>query len=976
MKKLLLLLLAAAAFSGAQAQTGISAAGTAPDAAAMMDVIATDKGFMVPRVALTALNAAGPVAGLSATSTSLLVYNTASAGIVPNDVTPGFYYWNNATTSWIRILSGAANLTAGNDIDFGTSATNSIDVEPILNFVHTISAPAANNLNLNAASGNAIIVNFNNGTTGATQTFRIGDGAGGADVFNVAANGNFYAANNGQVVGNLNLTGTTKTLFVAGIRGGNTFNTVAPTIANSNIMYADNASGAVYSLPAAAAVSTLTSNATGQLSWASSTGTGIQGYWNRTGTTLAPTNTNDLVSVPIDRTASFALTGDLTTAAAATGSRGGVAGLFDLGSGATVAEGYLGFNSNTGFPTLSTASNPVTAGVYGIYSGTTSDRYAVFGEVDNSDGTATTNKIAVYGRSNNASGNRIGVVGDAMNTGSGNSRAGVLGLSGAASVAISTNISGTSAAVMGISEGGDYSLFGYSPTSTAANPLFAVASDIGGAKTNKFLIGADGRITTSLTTAGIVTTTAAGVLGSTATVPVANGGTALSATPANGQLLIGNGTGYTLATLTGAGGITVTNASGAITLTGSGGTVTNFSAGDLTPLFTTTEATTTTTPALSFALTNAGAYTVFGNNTVAAAAPTYFTPTLASALFQNQGTTTTVLHGNAAGNPTWGSVAAADFASQTANTFLAAPNGSAGTPTFRTIVAADLPSLSGSYINNSTSAQASANFNIGAAGVIGTTLTVGGATTLSSTSLHSGLATFTAGITTTGVANLSFGADASAHSIFLGTGAAIKTITIGSTTSTSTTTINGGSGASAIALRTVSSYGFAIDGTTGTMTVTPSASGFTISTTGKLRTAGIDESSDIRWKKNINPIMGALEKVAAMRGVTYDWRREEYPESKFAEGKQYGLIAQELEKIVPELVHADDQGYKTIEYSHLVPVLIEAIKELNDKNVEQKAQLDNQQKTNSELKASIENLLTRMNALENNVEVKTNKAQK
>ncbi|MTK54135.1 hypothetical protein [Paludibacter sp.] len=54
------------------------------------------------------------------------------------------------------------------------------------------------------------------------------------------------------------------------------------------------------------------------------------------------------------------------------------------------------------------------------------------------------------------------------------------------------------------------------------------------------------------------------------------------------------------------------------------GTVTNFSAGDLSPLFTTTEATTTTTPALSFALSNAPATTIFGNNTGASAAPSYF----------------------------------------------------------------------------------------------------------------------------------------------------------------------------------------------------------------------------------------------------------------------------------------------------------------------------------------------------------------
>src|SRR4030095_15995438 len=58
--------------------------------------------------------------------------------------------------------------------------------------------------------------------------------------------------------------------------------------------------------------------------------------------------------------------------------------------------------------------------------------------------------------------------------------------------------------------------------------------------------------------------------------------------------------------------------------TGGGtGTVTNFSAGDLSPLFTTTEATTTTTPALSFTLTNAAANTVFGNATASSAAPTF-----------------------------------------------------------------------------------------------------------------------------------------------------------------------------------------------------------------------------------------------------------------------------------------------------------------------------------------------------------------
>jgi hypothetical protein len=98
-----------------------------------------------------------------------------------------------------------------------------------------------------------------------------------------------------------------------------------------------------------------------------------------------------------------------------------------------------------------------------------------------------------------------------------------------------------------------------------------------------------------------------------------------------------------------------------LTATGLGGTVTDFSSGDLSPLFTTSVATSTTTPALSFSLSNAGAYSLFGNNTGVNAAPTFFTPILASALFQNQGTVNGVLHGNAAGNPSWSQIVNADI---------------------------------------------------------------------------------------------------------------------------------------------------------------------------------------------------------------------------------------------------------------------------------------------------------------------------
>ena len=74
---------------------GINATGTAPDASAMLDVAATDKGLLVPRVTLTGTTDATTI---SSPATSLLVYNTTAAGSGTSAVTPGYYY-NSGTTA-------------------------------------------------------------------------------------------------------------------------------------------------------------------------------------------------------------------------------------------------------------------------------------------------------------------------------------------------------------------------------------------------------------------------------------------------------------------------------------------------------------------------------------------------------------------------------------------------------------------------------------------------------------------------------------------------------------------------------------------------------------------------------------------------------------------------------------------------------------------------------------------------------------
>lgn len=118
--------------------------------------------------------------------------------------------------------------------------------------------------------------------------------------------------------------------------------------------------------------------------------------------------------------------------------------------------------------------------------------------------------------------------------------------------------------------------------------------------------------------------------------------------------------------------------------------------------------------------------------------PQILSPALASGGGGGSGTVTSVAMTvpaflSVAGSPiTTSGTLAVTLATQTANTIFAGPTtGAAAAPTFRSLVAGDIPSLSASYINNSTSAQAAANFNIGANGVIGGTLSVTGATTLS-----------------------------------------------------------------------------------------------------------------------------------------------------------------------------------------------------------------------------------------------------
>ena len=97
-------------------------------------------------------------------------------------------------------------------------------------------------------------------------------------------------------------------------------------------------------------------------------------------------------------------------------------------------------------------------------------------------------------------------------------------------------------------------------------------------------------------------------------------------------------------------------------------------------------------------------------------------------------------------------------------------------------------------------------------------------------------------------------------------------------------------------------------------------------------------SSDIRLKNNIKPIESPLEKISKINGCEFEWNDEL---QSIYSGKDYGVIAQEIEEVFPELVQTRENGYKAVKYDKLVSVLIEGIKELTKQVEYLKTKIEN-----------------------------------
>lgn len=144
-------------FLKGNAQTGIGTA--TPNASAKLDVYATDKGFLPPRVALTGTNSAGPI---TSPATGLLVYNTATTGTSPNNVIPGYYYWNGS--AWIAIIGASTSSSiAGN----GTTSTLS-------NFSSVMNDQTASYTLTNSDNGKVVTLNSASAVTVTVPSLSVG----------------------------------------------------------------------------------------------------------------------------------------------------------------------------------------------------------------------------------------------------------------------------------------------------------------------------------------------------------------------------------------------------------------------------------------------------------------------------------------------------------------------------------------------------------------------------------------------------------------------------------------------------------------------------------------------------------------------------------------------------------------------------------------------------------------------------------
>jgi Chaperone of endosialidase len=125
---------------------------------------------------------------------------------------------------------------------------------------------------------------------------------------------------------------------------------------------------------------------------------------------------------------------------------------------------------------------------------------------------------------------------------------------------------------------------------------------------------------------------------------------------------------------------------------------------------------------------------------------------------------------------------------------------------------------------------------------------------------------------------------------------------------------------------------------------------------GQIVSSGTVLSSDRRLKQDIRPISDAMKTVRQLQGTTYTYRQAEFPARNFSGGNQYGFIAQDVEKVMPEAAFENSDGYYVMNYTMLIPVLTEAIKEQDAVTTQQQARIVALEQEVAELRSQFNDL--------------------
>lgn len=131
------------------------------------------------------------------------------------------------------------------------------------------------------------------------------------------------------------------------------------------------------------------------------------------------------------------------------------------------------------------------------------------------------------------------------------------------------------------------------------------------------------------------------------------------------------------------------------------------------------------------------------------------------------------------------------------------------------------------------------------------------------------------------------------------------------------------------------------EGGTGNVAIgTTDPAGYRLYVNGTAYATGGWTPSDLRLKADLAGIGDALGKIMRLNGMSFRWRTEDYPDRGFPEGRHYGLVAQEVEEVLPEVVGSGPDGEKALAYSELIPVLVESVKQLKAENDALRARIE------------------------------------